>query len=108
MWFAENLPASPGPDKDGRQRLSERLTTVLNAGPSPLTVDLAGVTFLDSTGISVLVKAYNRATEDGIALSLTDCQRIVRRVLEVTGLLSVLTRDGGDSRHYRVASAGLG
>jgi anti-anti-sigma factor len=51
-----------------------------------VVVDLAGVTFLDSTGISALVNARNRLREEGDELSLRDPRDNVRAVLKVVGL----------------------
>jgi anti-anti-sigma factor len=43
--------------------------------------------------IGVLVEAHARAQADGISLTVANPQPIVRRVLDVTGLLSSLTRE---------------
>jgi anti-sigma B factor antagonist len=51
-------------------------------------VDLSRVTFIDSTGLGVLVGALKRVREKG-ALSLVCPQRQVRRVFEITGLTKV-------------------
>lgn len=59
--------------------------------PAVLDVNVAGVTFLDCTGISALVAARNAAVRAGGQLRISDPQPIVRRMLEVTGLLGVLT-----------------
>jgi anti-sigma B factor antagonist len=59
---------------------------------SAVVVDLAGVNFLDSTGIGVLVHAYHTAAAAGGALSVANPQPFVRRVLEISGVLAVLTR----------------
>ena len=50
-----------------------------------LMVDLRRVTFLDSTGLAALVQAR----ESAVSFELT-ASRIVRRLLEITGLLEVL------------------
>jgi anti-anti-sigma factor len=62
--------------------------------PANLVVDLAGVTFLDSTGINALVRAHNRAVEDGSTVTVVNCSPRVRRTFEVTGVWKILTRDG--------------
>jgi anti-sigma B factor antagonist len=49
---------------------------------SAVVVDLSGLTFIDSSGISVLVREYNRRGE----LVLTRPQRNVARVLRIAGL----------------------
>lgn len=53
-----------------------------------VVVDLTRVTFIDSTGLGVLVGALKRVRERG-ALSLVCPQRAVRRVFEITGLTQV-------------------
>jgi anti-anti-sigma factor len=72
--------------------LRDRLLGVLRKqAPAVLDVDLAGVTFLDCTGISALVAVRNAARRAGRQMRVSRPQPIVRRVLEVTGLLGVLT-----------------
>ncbi len=55
-----------------------------------VVVDLGEVSFLDSTGIGVLVGALKRAREKGGALGFCGVKGRVRRVFEVTGLVSAL------------------
>jgi len=72
--------------------LHDRLLQVLRAhAPAVLDVDLAGVSFLDCTGISALVAVRHAAVDAGRQMRVTHPQPIVRRVLEVTGLLGVFT-----------------
>jgi anti-anti-sigma factor len=72
--------------------LRDRLLNVLHEqAPAVLDVDLVGVTFLDCTGISALVAARNAAVHTGGQMRVSHPQPIVRRVLDVTGLLGVLT-----------------
>jgi anti-anti-sigma factor len=72
--------------------LRDRLLTVLrDHSPAGLVVDLAGVTFLDCAGIGAFIGVRNAAVQAGCQLRITDPQPIVHRVLEVTGLLRILT-----------------
>lgn len=72
--------------------LRVRLLNVLSAlHPHRIEVDLAGVTFLDCSGLTVLVVLGQAATRTGCRLRITNPQPIVRRVLDLTGLLGVLT-----------------
>ena len=68
-----------------------------NNAPPRIVVDLMGVTFLDSTGVGVLVGALKRAREAQGALHFCGAQSRVRRVFEITGLIGALplfvTRD---------------
>jgi anti-anti-sigma factor len=59
--------------------------------PDRIEVDLAGVTFLDCGGLTVLIVAGKAAARTGCRLRITNPQPIVRRVLDLTGLLGVLT-----------------
>ena len=54
-------------------------------------VDLAGVTFLDCTGIGALLAVHTIALRSVCQLRVSHPQPIVGRVLQVTGVLSVLT-----------------
>ncbi len=49
-------------------------------------VDLTGVTFLDSTGLSVLVTAQKHCRDNGGGLELVIASNAVLRVFEITGL----------------------
>ncbi len=55
-----------------------------------VTVDLAGVGFLDSSGVRALLKGRVAAQAAGAVLAVRDPQPAVRRVLEITGLDRVL------------------
>jgi anti-anti-sigma factor len=57
-------------------------------------VDLREVGFLDSSGLSVFVRAHRRLCHAGGALALRSPNPRVRRVLDLTGLGQVLTIEG--------------
>lgn len=64
----------------------------LVAGPqSRVLLDLSRVTFIDSSGIAVLVGAHRRAAEAGARLGLAEPTAGVRRVLELTRTDRVLS-----------------
>lgn len=72
--------------------LRVRLVNVLSAlHPRRLEVDLAGVTFLDCGGLTALLVLGRAAAGTGCRLRVTNPQPIVRRVLDLTGLLGILT-----------------
>lgn len=70
-----------------RDRLSEQLSA---ASPS-LIVNLADVTFLDSTGIGTLVAGLNRAVQFGGTLTLVSDHDRILKLFRITGLDSVFT-----------------
>ena len=60
-----------------------------------LTIDLSGTTFIDSSGLGVLVGALKRARELGReGVTLRGVQEPVRRVLEITGLTDLFAVEG--------------
>jgi anti-anti-sigma factor len=68
------------------------LLAVLSAQlPERIDVDLAKVTFMDCGGLTVLVAVGKAAARTRCRLRITNPQPIVRRVLDLTGLLDVLT-----------------
>ncbi len=63
------------------------------AKPEPgrrLLLDLAGLSFMDSTGVSVLVRAKQDADANGWLIALRSPTGQVRRLLELVGLLERL------------------
>lgn len=68
--------------------LERPLDGVLAAGGGPVLIDLAGCEFIDSTGIALLVRAWQRLESEGDGRNLAICSGNdqVRRVLEITGL----------------------
>lgn len=51
-----------------------------------LELDLQGVSFIDSSGLAVLVRLRKEAALTGKSLSLVNVSRATRRLLEITGL----------------------
>lgn len=58
---------------------------------SHVQADLHAVDFIDSSGINALVKAYNVGQRHGCRFTVTGAHGHVRKVLDVTGVLSTLT-----------------
>ncbi|WP_176731740.1 STAS domain-containing protein [Micromonospora rhizosphaerae] len=59
-------------------------------------VDLARVSFIDSTVLNAFVNAHSRATDTGVSLALVNPTGHVRRVLSMTGILPMLTKPDSD------------
>ncbi len=55
-----------------------------------ITIDLDGVTFLDSAGLCVLASAHRRAVARGLRLRVLASGRAVIRPLQITGLWTLL------------------
>jgi anti-anti-sigma factor len=70
--------------------LRDVLQEALAAAPRKLVIELAEVTFLDSTGLSVIIHAFRRAQDFGCQFGLQSPTPRVVRLLELTGLHRVL------------------
>jgi anti-anti-sigma factor len=69
--------------------LRDALVDLGDRGTTPIVVDLARVEFIDSSGVSLLVQAKQRADAVGNELVLRQPASRVLRVLEVTGLVDL-------------------
>jgi anti-sigma B factor antagonist len=69
-----------------RQALSEALAS----GPRSITVDMAELSFIDSTGLGALVFGFQRSRDAGVAFRLARPSTGVRQVLVLSGLLEVV------------------
>ena len=71
---------------------SQAMRDALATGPGPahLQVDMSAVTFMDASGISVLLAARQRAVDGGGSLTLRAPSWAVRRLTGVLGLNELL------------------
>jgi anti-sigma B factor antagonist len=74
-------------------RLRQALEDALDSGPPAVMVDLAGVSFMDASGIGVLVSVAQQADSMNRKLTLGAPSQAVLRVLEAAGLDGVLHID---------------
>jgi len=74
-------------DMSSASQLAAYLIDELGDGVTSLVVDASDVTFLDSTGLRVLVDVSARLDAIGGRLIVGPMSPSVRRVLEMTGLL---------------------
>lgn len=66
----------------------EKVTEQLELDPL-LVIDMGGLSFIDSTGLGVLVAGRNRSLERGGAISFVCSQDRILKLLRITGLDSV-------------------
>lgn len=76
-------------DLHSAPQLQDRLLQVIDkpfVGRRSVVVDLTGVSFLDSTGLGVLVTARNEAERAGTALGLVCTSDRMLKLFRITGL----------------------
>lgn len=73
-----DIATAPRADEELRRAEAER--------PSRIAVDLSGLTFMDSTGLRLVVAAEQRAHEAGRELVVVRGPDAVQRVFQLTGV----------------------
>jgi anti-anti-sigma factor len=71
-------------------RLAAELDTVIKPGVTALVIDMTSTTFCDSQGVNVIVRTRRRAEAEGVDLQLVTASPQVLRILQVTGLDTVV------------------
>ncbi|MET8141646.1 STAS domain-containing protein [Sphaerisporangium sp. NPDC005288] len=66
--------------------LRDEVRDAIKQDSSRLVLDLASLSFMDSSGLSVLIEAWRLATGEGGGVSLAAPQAPVARILRTTGL----------------------
>ncbi|SCG36648.1 anti-sigma B factor antagonist [Micromonospora rifamycinica] len=65
---------------------------VLDGRPAVLVLDFAGLLFIDSTGLSVIVHAWREGQPAGTLIRLRGTPRFLTTILDMTGVSSLLAR----------------
>ena len=76
-------------------RLNRELDATLDLQPPlvRLRIDLSEVTFMDTTGVALLLKARRRALELGARFSVSSSSPALTRLFEIAGLTALLADD---------------
>lgn len=66
--------------------LDAELTKAVDSGQGNMIIDLREVSFLDSTGLGILVKCLKQAKTAGGSLRLVVSSEKIRKIFDITGL----------------------
>jgi anti-sigma B factor antagonist len=86
--------------------LDDRLCSVQDAAHPHLVLDMTGVEFCDSVGLSVLIGAYRRAVRHQGTVTLRGLHGSPRRMLSITGVNPLFTIEPGCERVDLLEAAG--
>jgi stage II sporulation protein AA (anti-sigma F factor antagonist) len=78
-------------DRDVTDGLRDALLPPDGPTPPRVVVDLAGVTFMDSSGINILLSVHQATVDAGGWLRIAGVRPSVMRVVELVGLHTVIT-----------------
>ena len=76
-------------------QVADRLRSALDGalgekGARHLVLDLSGVSLIDSSGLGVILGRYRHLLQNGGRISLVGMQPLVKRVMELSGLLRII------------------
>jgi len=78
-------------DLDTAPQLEEELTAVRAQGGPRLVLDLRGLTFMDSTGLRLVIRWDAAAREERFEFAIVPGSDVVQRVIRLTGMDDQLT-----------------
>jgi len=74
---------------EGSSNLRDGIRTLVNDGHKKLVLNLADVSYIDSSGIGELVSAFTSVANNGGHLKLLNLTKRVRDLLQITKLYTV-------------------
>src|SRR6202050_3774788 len=75
---------------DASRRIEPEVIAAINDGAKMVVIDLAGVSYIDSTGVGVMAYCFGKAVQNGADLRIASAQDRVLNVFQVTRLVSVV------------------
>jgi anti-anti-sigma factor len=78
-------------DMADADRVGDMLVEAASDGRAIVRVDLAGLTFADSSAVKSILRGATAAGEHGVTYELLNPRGSVQRLLSVTGLVDALT-----------------
>ena len=67
-------------------RFKEAVSEILEAGQKNLLINMAGVTYMDSSGFGTLLSATKKLRPEGGSVNLISCSASIDRILKITRL----------------------
>jgi anti-anti-sigma factor len=77
-------------DLSSRNRFDFHLGFVLSGEPDHVVIDLRGLSFIDSSGIQLLLDAHAASRENGFRLWLVSGEGQVRQTLHICGVTELM------------------
>jgi len=73
-------------DLSNKNFLRDAIDGALGHGPQVLVLDLSGLSFMDCSGLRVLIGTHKHLSEDQRQLFLAGSRPLIRRLIRLTGL----------------------
>ncbi len=69
-----------------KQIRTETDMLLVQLAPSHLVLDLSGITFMDSSGLGLVLGRYTKAKAAGMSFSAVNCDKRILRIFEMAGM----------------------
>ena len=83
---------------EGSNLLRDLITEKLDAGQKNIVMNLAGINYIDSTGLGELVSSYRQVKSQGGELKLLNLNKKVSDLLQITELYTVFDIHSNESQ----------
>ncbi|HEX5617505.1 MAG TPA: STAS domain-containing protein [Solirubrobacteraceae bacterium] len=77
-------------DLDTASQLDQELTAAREGGADRMVLDMRALTFMDSTGLRLVIRWDTDAREQGFAFAIVPGPEVVQRVFRLTGMADVI------------------
>jgi anti-sigma B factor antagonist len=78
-------------DLDSCESVEQELAALRASGARDLVLDLRGLTFMDSTGLRLVIRWHTAARQNGFRFAIVPGAEVVQRVFRLTGMEGELT-----------------
>ena len=73
-------------------QFKDAINSILETGQKHLVIEMAAVTYMDSSGFGALLSATRRLRPDGGTINLVKCSAAIDRILTITRLDTVFVK----------------
>lgn len=73
-------------DISNASQLRSELKTMLEEKTASVTMDIKDLSYIDSTGLGVMIGAYTRMKEQGVSMKMVNPAKNVEKLLKITSL----------------------
>jgi anti-sigma B factor antagonist len=75
---------------EASRHIEPAVVTAINDGAKMVVIDLAGVSYIDSTGVGIMAYCFGKAVRNGANLRIAGARDNVLNVFQVTRLVKVV------------------
>lgn len=77
-------------DISNADKFRDELNDAYSKTPTDLKINLADLSYMDSTGLGVIIGIYGKIKEDGNSITLLEPRENIKKLLRITNLDKVL------------------